>query len=145
MTLGVFYEEEGDELRVGPSVSVTVPLWSRNADGRASARAALDVAEARVAERERVVDTEQAATSGVLRALEGSPDGADPRREAEAALESVAVGYERGELDLLTAGSLRRQILEGQRAWLLGRRVRAEARIAAALAHDATALLCRSP
>jgi cobalt-zinc-cadmium efflux system outer membrane protein len=141
LTLGTFYEEDGDELRVGPSVSVTIPLWSRNADGRARARSELDVAEYRVAERERVVGAEQAATSRVLGVLEGAPDGADPRREAEAALESVAIGFERGELDLLTAGLLRQQILEGQRAWLVGRRVRAEARIGAALAHDAAALI----
>ncbi len=141
LKLGAFYEEEGDELRVGPTVSVTVPLWSRNADGRASARSELDVAESRAAERERVVGSEQAATARVLGVLEGSPDGADPRAEAEAALESVAIGFERGELDLLTAGLLRQQILEGQRAWLVSRRVRAEARVGAALAHDASALL----
>lgn len=143
VNLGAFYEEEGDELRVGPSVSLTVPLWSRNADGRASARSELDVAESRVAERERVVDAEQAATSRVLGVLEGFPDGADPRKEAEAALESVAIGFERGELDLLTAGLLRQQILEGQRAWLVGRRVRAEVRIGAALAHEHRSLLGR--
>ncbi len=141
LKLGAFYEEEGDELRVGPSVAVTVPLWSRNAEGRAEARAAVDVAESRVAERERVVDAEQSATSRVMNVLERFPDGADPRQEAEAALESVAIGFERGEFDLLTAGLLRQQILKGQRAWLVGRRVRAEARIGAALAHDSMALL----
>lgn len=141
LKLGAFYEEEGDALRLGPTVAVTVPLWSRNADGRASARSAVEVAESRVAERERVVDAEQSATSRVMGVLEGSLDGADPRREAEAALESVAIGFERGELGLLTAGLLRQQILEAQLAWLVGRRVRAEARIRAALAHDAPALL----
>jgi len=143
--VGVFYEEEGEELRVGSALSVTVPLWSRNAEGRARAQASVDVAEARVAERERVVDAEQAATSWVLGTLEDAVDGADPREEAMAALQSVAVGFERGELDLLTAGLLRRQILEGQRAWLVGRRVRAEARIAAALAREASALVGQSP
>lgn len=141
LKVGAFYEKEGDDLRVGPSLAITVPLWSRNADARAEARAAVDVAKSRVAERERVVDAEQSATARVLGILEGFPDVADPRMEAEAALESVAFGFERGELDLLTAGLLRQQILEGQRAWLVGRRVHAEARVGAALANDTRALL----
>jgi outer membrane protein TolC len=141
LRLGAFYEEEGDELRVGPSIGMEIPLWSRNSDGRARARADLDVAEAVAAERERVADAEQDASALVVARLEGMEHGLDPRMEARAALESVAIGYERGELDLLTAGLLRHQILLGQRAWLQGRRVRAEARIAAALAHEDVGLL----
>ena len=141
LRLGAFYEVEGEELRIGPSVGVTVPLWNRNADGRAQARAALDVAQSVVAERERVATAEQAASADVLVQLEGMGEVGDPRQEALEALQSVAIGFERGELDLLTAGLLRQQILEGQRAWLQGRRVRAEARVGAALAHDSQALV----
>lgn len=141
LLLGAFYEQEGDELRVGPSIGMTIPLWSRNSDGRARALADLDVAEAVVAERERVADAEQDASARVVGKLEAVEPGLDPRDEARAALESVLVGFERGELDLLTAGLLRQQILQGQRAWLEGRRVRAEARIAAALAYEDEGLL----
>lgn len=140
LQLGAFYETEGEELRVGPSVGITVPLWRRNADGRARAGAELVVAEAVVAERERVATAEQAASASGLAKLEGAELG-DPREEAEAALQSVAIGFERGELDLLTAGLLRQQILEGQRAWLEGRRVQAEVRVSAALAHEAPVLV----
>lgn len=141
LRVGAFYEKEGQEVRAGPSLGVTVPLWHRNADGRARAASELHVAEAVVAERERVAQAEQQATARVLASLEGAGDTADPREEARAALESVAAGYEGGELDLLTASLLRQQILAGQRAWLQGRRVRAEAHIYAALAHENTSLL----
>lgn len=141
LLLGAFIEQEDGALRAGPSLGITVPLWSRNADGRAEARAELLVAESAVAERERVVEAQQTATSRVLDRLDRMDDGHDPHEEARAALESVALGFERGELDLVTAGLLRQQILAGQRAWLQGRRVRAEARIAAALAYESEALV----
>ena len=81
------------------------------------------------------------ALARVVERLDAAGDDIDPREEARESLEGVAVGFERGELDLLTAGLLRQQILAGQRAWLEGRRVRAEARIDAALAHEDSALL----
>jgi hypothetical protein len=56
-------------------------------------------------------------------------------------LDSVALGYDRGELDLLTAALLQGEILAGHRAWLEGRRVVAEARIAGLLAVEDRRLL----
>jgi len=139
--LGAFYEQEGDELRVGPTVGLTVPLWSRNADARTQARAQERVAASQVSERERAARAEQAILGGVQARLEPPAQGPDPRVEAEAALASIAAGYQRGELDLLTASLLRQEVLEGQFAWLEARRIRSRARILSALAHESQGLL----
>lgn len=141
--LGAFYEQEGDELRLGPSIAVTVPLWRRNADGRAEARAALGASEARLDARERVAAAEQETTRAVVAQLTAAADRVDTDvpAEARAALESIALGYEAGELDLLSAALLRSEVLRGQRAWLRGRRILAEARIALLLGREDPALL----
>lgn len=140
---GAFYEQEGEELRVGPSLSVTLPLWRRNADGRAAARAGLHASGARLDAAERIAAAEQEASREVLERMTAAADrmDVDVPSEARAALESIALGYEAGELDLLSAALLRSEVLEGQRRWLEGRSILAEARIALLLAHENPALL----
>jgi cobalt-zinc-cadmium efflux system outer membrane protein len=137
--VGAFYEREGDELRIGPSLSVTVPLTG-NRDGRAVARGELAVAERVAEQRARRVAAEQGAARQALELLEVDRPH-DPRDDAEAAFASIEAGVARGELDLVQAGLLRRQVVDGQRAWLTARRVRSEARVRAALAHDRPELL----
>lgn len=139
--LGAFYEMEEGDHRAGLSLGLTVPVWRRNADGRAAAVAGVAVAEASVAAQAREAGAEQAATGRVLRVLAAEVAEGDPREEARLALEGVVQGYQRGEFDLLTASLMRQQILEGQRAWLAQRRWIGEARVAAALALDAVGLL----
>lgn len=141
--VGAFYEEEGDETRIGPSVSLMVPLWQRNAAGRAAARAELYAADARLDMLERSATSEQQATERAIAQMASAAGrmDVDAPAEARAALESVALGYAAGELDLLSAALLRTEILAGQRAWLEGRRALALARIAYLLAHEHPALI----
>ncbi len=136
--VGAFAEQEGDEFRAGPMVSLSLPLWRGNADGRADALARLAEAEVTREEVERRADAQRGAsrrTSGLLEeALRDQAE--DLPAEASAALDSVALGYERGELDLLSAGLFQTEILEGHRAWLESRRVVAGARIDLMLADE---------
>lgn len=140
---GAFYEQEGDELRVGPSVSLTLPLWRRNADGRAAARAEFHATRARLDLLERLATAEQDASRNVVERMSAAAErmDVDVLAEARAALESIALGYDAGELDLLTAALLRSEVLRSQQEWLHGRRILAEARIGLLLANDDRALL----
>ncbi len=141
--LGAFVEHEGPELRAGPSVSLTLPLWRANVDGRSAALADVAEADAERAAVRRRVSAEQDSAARVSDALEAAAAGQsiDLLADAQAALDSVALGYDRGELDLLSVALLQAEILDGQAAWLHGRRLVAEARIDALLAHDDPRLL----
>lgn len=142
VAIGAFFEQEGEELRIGPSVRMTVPVWQRNSDGRADAKAELRQADARLTAVELRAASETDSRRRVVDRLATVVEGRyDVREEASAALASIALGYESGELDLLTAALLRREILDGQRAWLDGRRVLARSRIDLMLAEDNPALL----
>jgi len=142
VALGAFYEEEGPERRIGPSVKMTLPLWRRNADGRADAKAGVREAEARLNALEVRAAAERDSTSAVLLKLsEVENTQQNVQEEAQAALESIGMGYGGGELDLLTAALLRSEILDGQRAWLEGRRILAAARVDRMLATEDPLLL----
>jgi outer membrane protein, heavy metal efflux system len=146
VSLGAFYEQEGVDRRVGPSVSLTVPLWQRNADGRSQALAEVDVAAARLRALEVGAQAELLARRSVVAQLGTVAErDVDLQAEALAALAAIATGYEGGELDLLTAALLRSEVLQGQRAWLRGRRVVAEARIGLLLAAEDASLLGTAP
>ncbi len=141
--LGAFVEQDGAELRAGPSLSLTLPLWQANVDGRSDALAGVAEASAARDAVERQARAEQASTARVSAALEEAVAGqsVDLPAEARAALDSVSLGYDRGELDLLSVALLQTEILEGQAAWLAGRRLVTEARIDAMLAHEDPELL----
>lgn len=142
VVLGAFYEQEGAEQRIGPSVSLTLPVWRRNADGRAAARAELRDADVRLAAVDQRAAAELESGRRVIdRLAEAADVQQDVREEASAALASIALGYDGGELDLLTAALLRGEILSGQRAWLEGRRVLARSRIELMLAEESPALV----
>ncbi len=138
LALGAFVEQEGAELRAGPQVSLSLPLWRANVDGRSDALADLAVAEAERAEVERRVRAERGAYEAVGVALEAAvaEQDADVPDQAQAALDSVALGYDRGELDLLSAALLQAEILDGLAAWLQGRRLVAEVRLDRLLAEE---------
>lgn len=141
--LGLFVEEEGPELRAGPSLALTLPLWRGNVDGRAEARADLASAEASHAATERRAAAERSTTRRSSAALDAAlaDQDVDIPAEARAALDSVALGYDRGELDLLSTALLQAEILDGHGAWLEGRRVVAEARLERLLAEEDRRLL----
>jgi len=141
--LGAFVEQEGPELRAGPQLALTLPLWRANVDGRADALADLAVARSQRAEVERRAAAEQGMTRRVSASFEATltEQGVDLPAEARAALEGVALGYDRGELDLLSAALLQAEILEGQEAWLEGRRLVAELRLDRLLVDESPLLL----
>lgn len=139
--IGRFVEQEDGALRAGPRVSITVPLWRANADGRARARGALSTATAQHDAAAREASAAQDATLRLLVVLESQEQDADIPAEAQAALESVGLGYTRGELDLLTATLLRAEILDGHTAWLTVRQLTASARIERMLATEDPRLL----
>ena len=143
VALGLFVEEEGTELRAGPSLAVTLPVWRANVDGRAEAVSALAVARSERDATERRAEAEQATAERASMALEAAlaDQGEDIPAEARAALDSVVLGYDRGELDLLSASHLQAEILAGHSAWLEGRRVVADARLDRLLAEEDERLL----
>lgn len=147
VSVGVFVEEEDDELRAGPALAVTLPLWRANVDGRASAGADLAAAEVRAEATALRVGAEQSVAqrthAAVEAALQDQPE--DLPTQARAALDGVELGYARGELDSLSAALLQAEILDGQLAWIGGRRLVAVARIDAMLARDDPALLGGAP
>ena len=141
--LGAFVEQEGPEQPGRPPRTHTQPMWRANVDGRADALAELAVAESERAEAEQRVSAQQATARLVSAAFEMAvvEQGVELPAEARAALESVVLGYDRGELDLLSTALLQAEILEGQLAWLQGRRLVAEARLDRLLAEEDLRLL----
>lgn len=141
--IGAFVEQEEGTLRAGPSLSFSLPLWRANVDGRAEARAGLAVATANLSEAELRAGAEQDRSRAVGAALEAAvaEREIDIPAEARAALEGVALAYGRGELDLLSVALLQAEILEGQEAWLEGRRLVVEARLERLLADEDPRLL----
>jgi outer membrane protein, heavy metal efflux system len=143
LRLGAFYEEEGPELRIGPTVQLTLPVWHRSADARAAAHAGVEASRAAL---DATVDRASAERAAHLEALarlesEGTDDAVPAR--ADAALRAIEAGARRGALDLRAATRLRQAVVEGQLAWLEGRRTLALARLDAALATDDPALIHR--
>ncbi len=143
VSVGVFVEEEGDAFRAGPVLSLTLPLWRANADGRGAAAADLALAEARADAATRGADAEQVTAERTRAALDAAlrDQPGDVPEQARAALDSVALGFDRGELDLLSVSLLQAEILDGHLAWIEGRRLVARARIDALLAAEDAALL----
>jgi len=141
--IGAFVEQEGTEFRAGPSASFTLPVWRANADGRAAAQAAVSVATRQQADAERRAAAEQQTMRQLTETMEDAivDQGVDIPAEASAALDSVGLGYARGELDMLSTALLQAEILDGYVAWIEVRRVTAEARLDLLLATEDPSLL----
>jgi outer membrane protein, heavy metal efflux system len=141
--VGAFVEQEGEELRAGPRIQLTLPLWNRGVGARAAAEGALLQAEAQAEATRQAAQAEQATAGAAATRVEALLSAQDPDvpARARAALAGAAAAYAAGELDLLTVSALQSQILDGHAAWLEGRRLVAEARVRALLAAEDARLL----
>ncbi len=116
--VGAFVEIEDGQSALGPAVSVELPLFNRNQEGRAEAKGRRSLAEAHLASVEARATTEVSTARGRhARAAELSTALGDGLLvEARAALSSVQAGYLAGEFDLATTVFLQSEILDGQGA-----------------------------
>jgi outer membrane protein TolC len=109
---------------VGPTVAVTLPVWSANRAGIARAAGERDLAASELAALEARIDAEQAGSVDrrqVMAAVDGT---ADPTPEARAALIGVDAALAAGEIGGADAALLRARILD---AWRRGSSARASA------------------
>ncbi len=141
--VGVFVEREDQQTFVGPSLSVTVPVFNRNQSGRATAQGKEKVAKARLRSIDAQATTERLTASQRLAEAETlvSSLAADPEQEATAALTSIEAGYLAGELDLPTTILLQNDVLDGQNAAMVLRGQLGLARLDNMLAIEDPALL----
>lgn len=129
--VGAFVEQAGQERFVGPSLTVTLPLWQQNAGGRARSRADLAVARADAERLALQAQAERLATASVtsdaarvLQTLGTTLEG-----DAAAALGIVEAGYQSGEIDLPTVIFLQDEVLSSRRALLTAHAASADATI----------------
>ncbi len=141
--VGVFYESHAGSGVVGPTLGIEVPIWQRNASGRAEAQGALTVAEAEARSTTARADAERAASEERLRAVAPLVAllGDDPAGDVTVVLAGVEAAWRAGELDIAEATLLRARALDGRRAWVKARAEVADARIAAALAEGSETLV----
>lgn len=142
VSVGAWVEQDGDQRLGGPSLTVELPLWQRNADGRAQAEAALWIAEAEAASLRARAEAELRAADERIAALDGAASGLAPdtAAAAAAALAALDAAVAAGELDPIEASLLRDRVYAGERGWYTARLAEAEARIDAALARDSDSL-----
>lgn len=141
LTVGAFYERDGDRSVAGPRIGLEVPLWRHNQTAVGSARGRLVEAEAVAAATGARAEAEQAAGQRVPVERAAALIGSLPRGDADTALADVERAYAVGELGLAEVLVVRGRILAGQRAWFEARGAVAEARIDAALAGEAGELV----
>ncbi len=141
--VGVFYERDEGRTIVGPSATLTVPLWNRNQSGIAAALGNLHLAEAIEASIAARAATEQIRAEERLRVAEDSLTTLAPDIDAEAApaLQALEVLFTSGESNLPDTLLLRSRVVEGKRAWIEARAAVAAARIEVALARQSASLL----
>jgi len=141
--VGASLEVEDGQSFIGPTVSVTLPVFNRNHSGRGDATG--QVHQAQGAERAVVARAQTERRTARRRvdeaqALEGGMP-VDPSSDATAALESIEAGYLAGELDLPSTVLLQREVLAGESAVLTLSGGVARARIDLLLATDDPRLL----
>lgn len=135
-----------DHLRtVGPTVAVTLPVWSANRGGIARAEGERDLARAELASVDARIVAEQAGSADRRRAMEAVAGTADPSPEARAALAGVAAAVAAGELGAAEAALLRSRILDAWRRGSGARASAAEVAVDLALAESWPGLLPGSP
>ncbi len=147
LSVGMFIEQEDAEQFIGPSLGVTLPLFSRNQLGRAEAAAAIQVAAA--AQRAVTARAETELTTALTRHAEAEALlielGADLSVAAEEALAGIALSYETGQSDLLNTILLQSEVMQGQAALIALQGQLADARLALLLAQDSDVLLGSTP
>lgn len=143
LSVGVFWQQDPEGTLVGPSLSMPLPLFDRNQQGRAAAageharatasvQASEALAKAEIETSRRRVDAAEAALTHLQGPL---------LDDARAALASITAGFEAGELDLATALLLQRQVLLSESAAIKARGQVTRARLDYALAMEDTTLL----
>jgi outer membrane protein TolC len=130
---------------VGPTVALTLPVWSGNQDGIAQARAERGLAGAALASVDARIAAERAGSDARRDAIAAVAGTVDPTPEARGALAGVDAAVAAGELGAADAAVLRARILD---AWRRGAGARAAAAAVAvdlALAEASPGLLPRPP
>ena len=147
VSVGAGLSVEDGQTFVGPSLSVSVPLFDRNQTGVARAQGALSVAEGRLAALEARVEAEQLTarerTEEAEQITEALAD--NPLDEARAAIASIEAGVRAGEIELSTAVLLAVQVLDGEAAIFTSRGLLADARVDLLLSVDDDRLLGGAP
>jgi len=141
--LGAFSEQGEGERALGPSLSMTLPVWQQNAEGRARLRGEVAIAQADLDRTRARAAAEGIATAAVATdAVELlSTLGPDLAADADAALASVEAGFSAGEIDLTTLLFLQDEILSSRHAFVAACAASADAAVAHLLAvEDATLL-----
>lgn len=143
ISVGLFFEEEQGQSWMGPTLSVTLPTFHRNQQARGGAAGTVWASEAALGATSALAHTEMQTSATWLKTAEEAMGAvqADLVKEAHEALESIALGYDAGELDLSTALILQSQVLQGLGADLTLKGQIVAARIDWALAHELDALL----
>lgn len=130
---------------VGPSLSLTLPVWNGNRAGVARAVGDQGVARAELAAVEARVAAEQAGGARRRESIEAVGEAADPNTEARAALAAVEAAWSAGELGHADATLLRARILDVWGRAAVGRAQAAELTVDLALAEAWTTLLPSEP
>lgn len=130
---------------VGPTVAVTLPVWSANRGGIARAEGERDLASAELASVEARIDAEQAGSAERREAMAAVTGTADPTPEARAALAGVDAAVAAGEIGAAEAALLRSRILDAWRRGSGARASAAEVAVDLALAESWPGLLPGTP
>lgn len=142
LRLGAFYEADGASFVAGPSLGITLPLWSQNQAGVGAARGQVGVAEAEFAAIEARARAEAITASNAASLADATMDAvAATDEDGISALRAIEAGVASGELDLLTTVLLREQVVAGQLALVQARGDLSLARISLLLATEDSALL----
>lgn len=142
VSVGARVAVEDGQTFVGPSVSLSLPVFDRNQQERAMSHGRLAVADGQLQQVRARAETEQTtASQRVSEANTAAERVQADIEEARAALASIEAGVLAGQIDLSTAVLLQTQVLDGEAAVVRLRGLLADARIDQLLANDDDALL----
>lgn len=142
VTLGARVAQEDGAYFVGPSVGLTLPLFDRNQQERATRSGALATAEARLQQVRARATTEQTTADQRVREADAAAERVQADiDEARAALASIEAGVLAGQIDLSTAVLLQSQVLDGEAAVVRLQGLLADAHLDQLLATDDDTLL----
>jgi hypothetical protein len=134
-----------DQWSIGPTASVTLPIWNGNRAGVAEARGERQVARAELAAIDARIAAEQAGSVARRTAVEAVAGTADPAPEARASLAGVDAAMNAGELSAAEAALLRSRVLDAWRRASGARAEAAEVAVDLALAEGWPGLLPQRP
>jgi cobalt-zinc-cadmium efflux system outer membrane protein len=130
---------------VGPTLSLTLPVWNGNRAGVARAVGDQDIARSELAAVEARIAAEQAGSARRRESIEVVGEAADPSSEARAALAGVEAALSAGEIGQADATLLRARILDVWGRAAVARAEAAELTVDLALAEAWTTLLPSTP